>query len=38
MFVYIGLGTNMAAGNQQNHLSLSFAMIATVCLILDEVK
>lgn len=30
MLVYIGLGTNMAAGNQQNHLSLSFAMKGTL--------
>ena len=30
MLVYIGLGTNMAAGNQQNRLSLSFAMKGTL--------
>ena len=38
MLVPIRMGTNMAARNQQKHLSLSFTTIATVNLSLEELK
>ena len=38
MLVPIQMGTKMAAGNQQKHLSLSFATKKSVNLSLQEIK
>ena len=38
MMVPMYMGTNMAAGNQQKHLSLSFATNKSVNLSLEELK
>ena len=38
MLVPTGIGTDTGAGNQQKHLSLSFATKATVNLSLEELK